>query len=189
MRLLEAGLGPKLRLRGTLMQQLGMTKDSAKALIDSSPCIVATRITKKIADGLIHEIVDMGGNLAEWRSTGTTAGAFLAAARAQQTPAPAPTLAPAQAPTPPVPPAPALGSAPAPPPPAASGASPFSRVEAQLLSLLEDMRAGRVTPAQVDQMLYALVFEEGGRHWLLRSSSLQWYASSGGDWVPATPPG
>jgi hypothetical protein len=174
--LLNSGLGPKLRLRGTLMQQLGLSKDNAKALIDSSPCLVATRIAKSAADALIHEIVDMGGNLAEWRSTGMTAGSFLAGVRGSQTPAAAPAPAPTPVPAPP----PATGATP--------GPSPFSRVEAQLLSLVEDMRAGRLTPAQVDQMLYALVFESGGRHWVLRANSLQWYASSGGDWTPATPP-
>ncbi len=180
--LLESGLGPKLRLRGTLMQLLGLSKDDAKALIDASPCVVAVRVPKSSAEKLIQEIVDMGGNLAEWRSTGMTAGTFLAGVRPQQALAPVAAPSPVAAPTPPTFPAPPA----APPEPPLDPR--FGQVEVQFMALLGQLRAGALTPDQMNEALYALAFERGGRHWILRSNSLQWYASAGGDWEPTTPP-
>lgn len=186
--LLEAGLGPKLRLRGTLMQQLGMAKDHAKAVIDAGPGIIATRLSRPSAEKIAQEIVDMGGNLAEIRSTGMTAGAFLAGARAPQA-----------APPPPVPPPPpAMPAAPLPPvappvtaPPAAPAAADprFAHVEAQFATFRAQKEAGQLTAAQLDQILTALTFASDGRYWMIGANTGQWYASAGDAWVATVPPG
>ncbi|MEX2458509.1 MAG: hypothetical protein WD770_05945 [Actinomycetota bacterium] len=199
--LLEGGLGPKLRLRGTLMQQLGMAKDHAKALIDAAPGVVATRLPRPIAEKLAQEIVDMGGNLAEIRSTGMTAAAFLSGARAPQvSPAPPP-APPAPPPAPPAPPpAPAMPPAPVPPiaPPVAppAGTTPqtsadprFVHVEAQFATFRAQKEAGQLSAAQLDQILTALTFESGGRYWMIGANTGQWYASAGDAWVATVPPG
>jgi hypothetical protein len=184
--LLEGGLGPKLRLRGALMQQLGMAKDHAKALIEAAPGVIATRLPRPIAEKLMHEIVDMGGNLAEIRSTGMTAGAFLAGAR----PAPAPP-APPPAPAPPVPPvAPPVVPPPPVAAPAPSTADPrFAHVESQFAAFRAQKEAGQLTAAQLDQILTALTFETGGRYWMIGANTGQWYASTGEAWVATVPPG
>jgi hypothetical protein len=127
--LLDNGLGPKLALRGTLMKQLGMARDHAKLLVESAPCIVATRLSKTSSDKIVEEILAMGGKMTETRpSAGSTAASHLPglyASPAPGPPAPPPAYAgpsayspPPAYPTPPAayaPPAPA-----APPPPQTS---------------------------------------------------------------------
>jgi elongation factor Tu len=80
---------------------------------------------------------------------------------------------------------------PPPPPPATpgSGRDPrFADAEAQRAQFLSMREAGLMNNDEIDQGLRALMFETGGRHWVLNAGSDQWYSSDGGDWKHDTPP-
>ena len=158
--LLDPGFGPHLALRGTLMRQLGMAKDTAKALVQEAPRVVATRLPLQVAEMLMEKLAQFGGSGgAEVHRTGLTAGGFLASVRGQQ---PVTTAAPDPR---------------------------FAQVEAQVAVLRAQRGAGQITPEQLDQAAGSLAFESGGRWWTLGVNTHTWYASDGDAWVPMTPPG
>ena len=93
---------------------------------------------------------------------------------------------------------PSFPAAAPPPPPAAGFPSPpalgspdprFAEVAGRYAQHKQQVSAGQLTPDQLDQLLMSLVFEYQGRYWMIGANTGQWYASEGGDWVPATPPG
>jgi translation elongation factor EF-Tu-like GTPase len=65
----------------------------------------------------------------------------------------------------------------------------FRRVEGEYARKKADMDAGRITPEQLDQIVNDLIFQIDGRYWMIGANSGTWYASSGDEWVSATPPG
>lgn len=119
--------------------------------------------------------------------------------------APSPTYAPPPAYTPPpsyaAPPSrPAPSSPPpnrtAPPPnlgmpersaPATNSAS-FQRAEDEFFKLKGQVAAGRITQAQFEEQLRALVVQDAqGRYWMLGADSGKWYVHDGTSWVERTP--
>jgi len=119
--------------------------------------------------------------------------------------APSPTYAPPPTYTPPSsytapPPRPAPSSPPpnrtAPPPnlgmpergASVSNSASFQRAEDEFFKLKGQVGAGRITQAQFEEQLRALVVQDAqGRYWMLGADSGKWYMHDGTSWVERTP--
>jgi hypothetical protein len=64
----------------------------------------------------------------------------------------------------------------------------FRAAEEQYGNLKGALAAGRMTPAQFEQALEAMMIEHDGRHWMLGANSGNWYAFDGQTWVESAPP-
>jgi hypothetical protein len=62
----------------------------------------------------------------------------------------------------------------------------FAEVAAQYRVFRDQVDAGQIPPEQLDQILSSLVFESGGRFWMIGANSGAWYASDGQSWIRAT---
>ena len=62
----------------------------------------------------------------------------------------------------------------------------FAEAAAQHRFFRDQVDAGQIPPAHLDQILSSLVFESGGRFWTIGANSGAWYASDGQSWVRAT---
>lgn len=73
--------------------------------------------------------------------------------------------------------------------PADSAGDPrFAQVEAHRAHLLEMRKTGLTTTDQIDETLRGMMFELGGRHWVMNAVSERWHSSDGGEWKLDTPP-
>jgi hypothetical protein len=64
----------------------------------------------------------------------------------------------------------------------------FDLAESEYRRLREQLDRRAISPADMDAQLVRLVFELGGRHWMIGANSGRWYASDRDRWVDADPP-
>jgi hypothetical protein len=80
-------------------------------------------------------------------------------------------------------------SAPSPPLSAASRRDPrFDEAEAEYRRLRDQLDHGAIGPQDLDAALNRIVFDLGGRYWMIGANSGRWYVSEGDRWVEADPP-
>ena len=85
----------------------------------------------------------------------------------------------------------APSTAPVTAPPAVTPRGPdprFGHAESEYARLRKEFDAGRVTSEAFEAALTKLMFESGGRYWMIGANTGQWYASQGDQWIATTPP-
>lgn len=64
----------------------------------------------------------------------------------------------------------------------------FQIVEDEYFNLKGQVEAGRLTSAQFEQALKAMMVEHDGRYWIIGAKTGKWYAHDGQAWTEALPP-